>query len=128
MTYYFRNIFTTIKTTYEEYSTKFSSLNSQKQNFYGYILRKKRVKVQKIKMYINCLIQISNISFFIFLKHPICYRKPHLLLMIQVFLLVEIVYTDTKKKKIHIIVKPIHSSLRSESKINKNKNTIFIDR
>lgn len=55
--------------------------------------------------------------------HPICNQKPSLMLKIQEILLPEIVYTYTKnKKKTNIIVKPIHTSFHSESKIYSEKN------
>lgn len=51
----------------------------------------------------------------------IVYRKPLMTLMLRRQTLLKIVYTDKRKKKIHIDVKLIHSSLQRNLKYFKIK-------
>ncbi|KAE9530684.1 hypothetical protein AGLY_011146 [Aphis glycines] len=97
--------FPTIKTTHKESCIKFSKLFGHSKIFYQHF-KKNFLKKSKI----------SQEKKFDFDVNWFCVKNPGLKSKIEAFLLLQMLSTDTKKKKTHIIVKSIHSSLRSESK------------
>ncbi|KAF0761222.1 Uncharacterized protein FWK35_00024845, partial [Aphis craccivora] len=80
-----------------------------------------RFSVTFLGFFLTLLKTIGNFTFDPpkYQLHSLSYQKQDPLFKIGALLQLQNVVTDThKKKKTHIIVKSIHSSLRSESKIS----------
>ncbi|KAE9544124.1 hypothetical protein AGLY_001813 [Aphis glycines] len=105
--------FPTIKTTYKEPCIKFSKLFGHPKIFYRHLKKNFSKKIE---------------NFSVQQGYSLLHRKPPPYFEIGALFRLVMLYTDTiknkKKKHTHIIVKSIHSSLRSESKIRTTESNL----
>ncbi|KAE9521400.1 hypothetical protein AGLY_018222 [Aphis glycines] len=118
--------------TYFEPCIKFSKLFGHPKIFYRHFKKNRKFQwsinnSKKIPLTLTFVFElqpykkIDSVENWFCVKIPnnsLFHRKPPPKFEIKALFRLVMLYTDTKKKKTYIIVKSIHSSLRSESKIN----------